>query len=441
MSVEKSDRVPDPAVESGPPARPRGKNLRWAVIGAITVLTITNYLDRGNLSVAAPLIRDDLGFSNTEMGLILSAFIWPYAIMNLPAGWAVDRWGPRLIMTLAAGLWSIAGALTGAARGVGVFLGLRVVLGVAEAPLFPAALKATSEWFPEHEKARATSIYIAATQVGLAIAPPITTALMLAFGWELMFVLVGLLGFVGVVGWVVVYRRPEDHPRLSPEEREYIGVDRREPVAVAHRSVGRDWARLFRYPTVWAMMLGAFCLQYVFWFYITWLPSYLESAQNFSITAAGLISALPYIAGGVAVIIGGRFSDRLVKRGMLAMHARRRTIAGGALLTGLALVATAFSDGPVLAVVLLTLGMFTYSLTTASYWALAADVVTTDRMVGSMGSIQNFAGFLGGAFAPIATGVIVDRAGGFVPALIVAAVLLVVTTVMYGGFVNRRLPV
>jgi sugar phosphate permease len=440
VSVEKSDRVPDPAVEAGPPARPRGKNLRWAVIGAITVLTITNYLDRGNLSVAAPLIRDDLGFSNTEMGLILSAFIWPYAIMNLPAGWAVDRWGPRLIMTLAAGLWSIAGALTGAARGVGVFLGLRVVLGVAEAPLFPAALKATSQWFPEHEKARATSIYIAATQVGLAIAPPITTALMLVFGWELMFVLVGLLGFVGVIGWVVVYRRPENHPRLSREERDYIGVDRREPVATKSSSVGRDWARLFRYPTVWAMMLGAFCLQYVFWFYITWLPSYLESAQNFSITAAGLISALPYIAGGVAVIIGGRFSDRLVKRGMLAMHARRRTIAGGALLTGLALVATAFSDGPVLAVALLTLGMFTYSLTTASYWALAADVVTTDRMVGSIGSIQNFAGFLGGAFAPIATGVIVDRAGGFVPALIVAAALLVVTTVMYGGFVNRRLP-
>ncbi|MFD0647826.1 MFS transporter [Streptomyces malaysiensis] len=315
--------------------------------------------------------------------------------------------------------------------------------------MFPGALKATSEWFPEHEKARATSIYIAATQVGLAIAPPITTALMIAFGWQLMFVIVGLLGFVGVIGWMAVYRRPEDHPRLSAEERIYIEkdsnehADRQEQRAgqpTVSGSAGGDWARLFRYPTIWAMMLGAFCLQYVFWFYITWLPGYLESAQHFSITTAGLVSALPYVAGGIAVIIGGRFSDMLVKRGMLAMHARRRTIAGGALLTGLALLGTAFSNGPVAAVTMLTLGMFAYSLTTASYWALAADVVSTDRLVGSVGSIQNFAGFLGGAFAPIATGMIVDRFGGFVPALIIAAALLVVTSVMYGGFVNRRLP-
>ncbi|MEW2548205.1 MFS transporter [Streptomyces sp. NPDC047002] len=442
MSVDDRDHGPDLVTVDAPPARPKGKNLRWAMIVVITILTITSYLDRGNLSVAAPLISKDLGFSDTRMGLILSAFVWPYAIMNLPVGWGIDRWGPRIIVAVAAGLWSIAGAATGLARSVGVFLGLRVVLGVSEAPLFPGALKATSEWFPEHEKARATSVYIAATQVGLAIAPPIATALMLALGWGLMFLIVGLFGVIGVIGWVAVYRAPEKHPRLSPEEREYIGVDRRQAEVRAKRneSVGRDWLRVFRYPTVWGMMLGAFCLQYVFWFYITWLPSYLESAQHFSVTSAGLVSALPYIAGGVAALLGGRISDALVKRGVLAMHARRYTIVGGALLTGLALVATAFSDGPVTAVTLLCVGMFTYSLTTASYWALAADVVTTDRLVGSVGSIQNFAGFLGGAFAPVATGVIVDRFGGFTPALIVAAALLLVTCVMYGGLVKRRLP-
>ncbi len=189
------------------------------------------------------------------------------------------------------------------------------------------------------------------------------------------------------------------------------------------------------------MIIGGFCLQYVFWFYITWLPSYLESAQHFSLKAAGLLSVLPYIAGGIAVIIGGRFSDALVKRGMRAMDARRRTIAGGSLLTAIALAATAMSSGPAMAVTLLTVGMFTYSLTTASYWALATDVVQTSTMVGSVGSIQNFGGFLGGAFAPIATGIIVDRLGGFVPALIISAALLLVTVVMYGVLVRRRLPV
>ncbi|RJQ87646.1 MFS transporter [Amycolatopsis panacis] len=425
------------------PARPRGRNVRWAVISALTVLTITSYLDRGNLSVAAPVIREDLGFSATQMGLVLSAFVWPYAIMNLPAGWAIDRFGPKVIMTVAAVLWSIAGAATGLARSVASFLGLRVVLGMAEAPLFPGALKATDQWFPDHEKARATSVYIAATQVGLAIAPPITTALLIAVDWELMFVLVGALGLIGVLCWWLAYEKPSRHRRVTREELDYIEQNQSNAPAVAEGApgVGRQWVRLFRYPTIWAMIIGGFCLQYVFWFYITWLPSYLESAQHFSISAAGLLSALPYLAGGVAVVLGGRFSDMLVRRGMRPMDARRRTIAGGSLLTAIALGATALSTSAAMAVTLLTAGMFTYSLTTASYWALASDVAETSRMVGSIGSIQNFGGFLGGAFAPIATGMIVDRLGGFVPALVVAALLLLVSVVSYGFLVRRRLPV
>ncbi|WP_344864646.1 MFS transporter [Amycolatopsis ultiminotia] len=430
------------AQRAATPARPRGRNVRWAVISALTVLTITSYLDRGNLSVAAPVIREDLGFSATQMGLVLSAFVWPYAIMNLPAGWAIDRFGPKVIMTVAALLWSVAGAATGLARNVAAFLGLRVVLGIAEAPLFPGALKATDQWFPDHEKARATSVYIAATQVGLAIAPPITTALLIAVDWELMFVLVGALGLVGVLCWWLAYEKPGRHRRVSREELAYIEENQRSAaVAGSSAGVGRQWARLFRYPTIWAMIIGGFCLQYVFWFYITWLPSYLESAQHFSISAAGLLSAVPYLAGGIAVVLGGRFSDALVRRGMRPMDARRRTIAGGSLLTAFALGATALSANAAMAVTLLTVGMFTYSLTTASYWALASDVAETSTMVGSIGSIQNFGGFLGGAFAPIATGMIVDRLGGFVPALVVAAVLLLVSVVSYGFLVRRKLPV
>ena len=153
------------------PARPKGKNLRWTIVGIITGLVIVNYLDRANISVAVPFIERDLGLSNTTMGVILSAFVWPYAVMNLPAGLAIDRFGSKILVAIAATAWSIVGALTGLARSVGALIGLRILLGVAEAPLFPAALKATSNWFPTHERARATSIYLAATQLGLVIAP------------------------------------------------------------------------------------------------------------------------------------------------------------------------------------------------------------------------------------------------------------------------------
>lgn len=425
--------------------RPRGRNFRWAIIGVITLLAITNYLDRGNLSVAAPLIRKDLGISATQMGIVLSAFVWPYAIMNLPAGWAIDRFGARTIMALAAGAWSIVAILTGAARSVGAFIGLRVALGVAEAPMFPAALKATNAWFPDREKGAATSVYISGTQVGLAIAPPIATTLMLALGWPAMFVIMGLLGFVALAGWLVLYREPADSRWASADELAYIRAGQlahdEGAAAAGRKATGREWASLFRYPTTWVMMAGAFGLQYVFWFYITWLPTYLESAQHFTISRAGLLAALPFIAGAVAVLLGGRISDRLIARGTEPIRARKYTIATGALLTAAALFATAFSHGAAIAVALLVVGEFTYSLTPGPYWALAADVVSTPRLVASIASIQNFGGFLGGACAPIVTGMLVDHFGGFGMALATAAVLVLISAVLYGVVLRRRLPV
>ena len=428
-------------------ARPKKHNLRWAIIGIITLLTITNYLDRGNLSVAAPVIMQSLHISNSMMGVILSAFVWPYAIMNLPTGWAVDRFGVKLLLSLAAGLWSIVALLTGFARSVEMFIGLRVALGVSESPLFPGALKATDKWFPEREKAAATSVYIAATQVGLALAPPISTVLLTLFGWPMMFIIMGLFGFVALIGWIVLYREPDQHPWLHKDEYHYItagqphvsaqeaGHEQETKLSVA------EWRGLFKYPSTWFMVIGGFCLQYVFWFYISWLPTYLQQAQGFTLNRAGILSALPYIAGGVAVLIGGRFSDRLVIAGVEPFKARRYSVAGAAVLTALAMFATAGASGPAMAVTLLTVGMFTYSLSSGNYWTLAAEVVTTKRFVGSIGSIQNFGGFLGGACAPIVTGVVVDHFGGFVPALIVAGVLALVSAFMYGVALRTRLPV
>lgn len=424
--------------------RPRRKNVRWVIVGVITLLTITNYLDRGNLSVAAPLIRKDLGINATEMGVILSAFVWPYSLMNLPSGWAIDRFGAKVMMAFAAGAWSIVAIATGLARSAGVFIGLRAALGISEAPMFPASLKATDTWFPDREKALATGVYISATQVGLAISPPIATALMLAFGWPAMFIIMGLLGFIGLVGWLVLYRSPERSRLLSREELGYIRggqAARSGDEAGRDKLTGREWASLFRYSTTWVMVIGGFCLQYVFWFYITWLPTYLESAQHFTIKSAGMLAALPYIAGAVAVLIGGRVSDWLIVRGMEPMRSRKYTVATGALLTAIALFATVLSHGQVIAVVLLTVGMFTYSLSSGVYWTLATNVVRTPKLVASMGSIQNFGGFLGGACAPVVTGFIISSLGGFPTALTVAAILVLISAGMYGVVLRRRLPI
>lgn len=426
-------------------ARPRGKNRRWVVVAVLTLLAITNYLDRGNLSVAAPLIQKDLNIDPAMMGVILSAFVWPYAIMNLPSGWACDRFGARVMMILAAGFWSLVSIATGFVRSAVGLVVLRVLLGVGESPMFPAAIKATNSWFPKREKAMATSVFVAGTQVGLAVAPPLATALMLAFGWPAMFVGIGLIGLVGFVGWVALYSEPDQTEKLSKEEFEYIRSDsgsQGEDIGASTEQITwRRWVTLFGHLPTWAMIVGDFALQYLFWFYITWLPSYLEKAQNFTISESGIVAALPYIAGTVGVLVGGRISDLMIRRGLAPLDGRRYTIAFGALITGVALLVTAFSQNPTEAVVLLTVGMFTYSLCSAPIWAIATDVVRSSTYVASIGSIQNFGGFLGGALAPVLTGLLVASSGGFTIALVVTGLLALASAATYALILRKQIPV
>lgn len=423
--------------------RPRGRNLRWCIVAIITLLTLTNYLDRGNLSVAAPLIMKDLNISATMMGVILSAFVWPYAIMSLPTGWAIDRFGARVLMAFAAGLWTIVAVATGFARDFQTFIYLRIGLGISESPLFPAAIKATDAWFPDHEKALASSIYLSASQFGLAVAPPVATLLMVAYGWPMMFMIMGAFGCVALLGWLIIYREPDQHKWLHPEELAYIKAGQTARLK-AQQSAGvsdkAGWFALFAYPTTWIMMIGGFSLQYVLWFYISWLPTYLQKAQGFAINRAGFIAAIPYIAGGIAVVIGGKLSDTLVRRGSSPLKSRRIMLAASAILTGLSMFATAFCTSPTMAVCMLTVGMFAYSLSSANYWTLAAEAVTTKRMVASLAGIQNFGGFLGGGCAPILTGIAVDYMGGFVAALILAGSLAMFSAFMYGVVLRKKIP-
>jgi len=425
--------------------RPERHNFRWLIVGILSLLAATNYLDRGNLSVAAPLIMHDLHIGNTLMGIILSSFVWPYAIMNLPTGWAIDRFGARLILAAGAGSWSVVAALTGFARTASMFIGLRMSLGICEAPLFPAALKATNSWFPDREKAVATGVYIAATQVGLALAPPIATVLIYLVGWPMMFMVMGALGLLATLGWLLIYREPAQQRWLHPDELLYIRSGQAAIASDVERETAslalREWTALFRYTTVWGLMSAAFCLQYVFWFYITWLPTYLQNVQKFDLHRVGIFAAFPYLAGGVAVVLGGRASDWLILHGMDALVARRRVIALSALLTAATMLATAFCKGHAQATTLLTMGMFTYSLASASFWALATAIVETPRCVASIGSIQNFGGFLGGACAPIWTGIAVDHFGGFKTALLIAGAMSLLASVLYGGVLQKRIPV
>jgi MFS family permease len=414
--------------------RARKVRIRWGFVALLVLGGVVNYLDRGTLSIGNTTIARDLGFSNVEMGLLLSAFAWPYAIANLPAGYLVDRFGPKAIYAWAATLWSLVSMLTAFVRTFPLFYAMRTLLGVAESPFFTAGLKVATRWFAKDERSMPVSVINTGSQIANAIAPPLLTFLLLTFTWPGMFIVVGALGIVAVALWLWLYHDP------TPEEEgviKGIDVDVAAELEEAEREGNVGWFELFKLPNTWFMMLGAFGIFYTVWVYLTWLPSYLETSRGFSLAQVGGIAALPFLCGIVGVLAGGYLSTKLVHSGMPTLRARKIPIVGGALLAAAAVLPVAYVENTVLSIILLCVGYFAAQVPIGVIWTLASDVADR-RQVASLGAIQNFGGFLGAALAPAVTGFILQGTGNdFRIVFLVGGLLLVVGAVAYGIFVRE----
>lgn len=241
--MQSNSATPAPAVPAT--ARRARSRLRWTIITLSGLGLAIAYLDRSALSVASTYMQDDLGFDQTTKGILLSSFFWTYAIFQLPSGWLLDRFGPRLIYPIAVVWWSLWTAATALAHGVGTLLLTRLGLGIGEAPVQPANIKVVATWFPRRERALASSLFDTGQQVGVALSVPVVTALIAAFGWRAAFVVIGLAGMVWVIGWWMIYRSPREHPRISQAELDYIeGGD----AAVPETGPRVRWVELLRYP-------------------------------------------------------------------------------------------------------------------------------------------------------------------------------------------------
>jgi D-galactonate transporter len=382
--------------------------------------TAINYVDRANLGVALPYVQKDLGLDPAKMGLILGAFFWTYATFQLPSGWFVDRVGPRIAYAAAVIWWSIFTAAGAAARGFASLFAFRLLLGAGEAPAYPCNAKVVSEWFPKSERAFATSIFDSGARVGTALSLPIVTTLVATLGWRAAFAVTGLLGIVWSVAWLRLYRHPREHQRVSVAELAYIEADL-EPAQAQAQADARQlrWRDLFRYRTVWGMMLGFFCLNFVIYFFITWFPTYLIKARGFTLLKLGFLGTIPALAAIPSGYLGGWVSDTLVRRGYRLTWARKIPIVIGMLTSSsIALAVVVPSAGWALALLSLSYASLTFAA--ASVWSLPADVAPTRRHVASLGGIQNFASNLAGICISSFVGVMLGRTGGFVIPLLVA---------------------
>ena len=390
---------------------------QWIMVGLLIAAGVVNYVDRSTLAIANHTIATEMHLSPTEMGALLSAFAWSYAVCQLPIGAITDRVGPHIMLTLGMTVWSLAQIVSGTVQTFTQFIVARVGLGIGESPMFTAGARASVNWFSLKERGFPLGLFNAASSLGPAVAPPLLTALMLAFGWRTMFVLMGVAGLVVALAWGLYYRDPE---QIGTPQADLDIIREGEGSGAVQASAG-TWARLFTIGTTWALIGGLFGIVYITWLNVAWLPDYLESERHVSVSATGLLAAIPQFAGFIGGVLGGYVSDRMAEAGMDPIDSRRYLTVGGLVLCALFTAAAPFAPTTPLVVGLLSASMFFGYGAGSCSWALGASL-TPPRLVATLESIQNIGGSIGGALAPLVTGLIVQRTHSFTPAFLVATV-------------------
>jgi sugar phosphate permease len=392
--------------------KPAG-NLRWNAVIWMVVGGIINYFDRANLSIAAPEMMRELHLTNTDIGLLGTVFGWTYAFCQLPSGWLVDRFGAKKVYSIGIIWWSVATAMTGLCTKVSQLMVARSLLAIGEAPCWPSAAKITANWFPKKERGFATGFWDSSSKWGPTIAPPILVGFMLNFGWQSLFYITGAMGIIYAFFFVIFYKSPEDSKTLSKEELAYIKADN-EGTEQNLAEANIKWSSLFKYKSVWGMILGFFCTLWIWNIFLNFLPLYLVKTQGVSIQKLGIYASIPWLGGALGAITGGYINKLLVDKGMITspLVAKKMVIVVCSILAAISVIAIPYVHGLPMTITVLTLSLCFVSAVSSSAWALPGDVAPP-ALVASVGAIQNFGGYFGGAWAPTVAGMIVDATGSY----------------------------
>jgi ACS family D-galactonate transporter-like MFS transporter len=383
------------------------------------------YVDRVNVSVAAPLARRDLGLSPIQLGFVFSAFAYPYAAMQVLGGWLSDRFGPRRVLAALSVIWATGTILTGASVGLHTLIAVRVLVGIGEGGAFPAATRALACWMPARERGLSQGVTHSAARLGGAVAPPVVLAIAVAYGWRQSFVILGLASLVWTVLWLFSFRdRPELHRRVTASELAEIREGNEPSLALGQGlgRVGTPWRRIAR--AMGLVTLVDFCYGWSLWVFLTWLPSYLADARGFPLKEMALMAALPLLGGVIGDTLGGVVSDAIYKwTGRLALARRSLLLVG--LLGALAfMVPAVMTTSAVAAVWVLSVAFFFLELTNAVLWTLPLDIA--GDFAGTAGGIMNTGFGIAGMISPVVFGWLVERTGGYRASFVVALGLLVV---------------
>ncbi len=417
------------------------KHLRWYIAGLLMLATTINYLDRQTLSVAySVVIKDQLHINQSDYGKITSAFLLAYGVMHPVAGRIIDWIGIRLGFTLAVIWWSLANILHVFAIGPRSFSAARFVLGIGEAGNFPAAIKTVSEWFPARERAMATGILNVGAGAGAILAPPLVGAIIYftekyypGHGWQAAFTFTGSIGLLWVILWLWLYHPPEKHPRLYPEELLLIrsGQEIVAPPAPADKGA---WATALSNPSILALMAARFISDPVWFFYLFWLPDYLQTSRGFNLKDIALFAWVPYLAADFGSLVGGALSSWFNRRGYSVLTSRKLAMCISAAAMPVAIPAVR-ADQWWLALIFISIATTAHQSWAASLLTLPADVCPK-RAVASAYGFTGGMGILGAAIMQFKVGAFI-QAVGYTPVFTMVGFMHPIAALIVVLFVRR----
>ena len=414
--------------------------IRFRILALIFVSVVINYMDRTNISVAATAITDDLQLTPVQLGILFSAFGWTYAALQIPGGILVDRFAPRVLYAFCLIAWSLMTLLQGLVRGFGGLLGLRLAIGVFEAPSYPINNRVVTAWFPDNERATAIAVYTSGQFLGLAFVTPLLVAIQYYVGWR------GLLAATGVVGilwgfiWYRFYRNPTDHPRVNEPELKHIesgggliNMHSSTATATKPKFEWRNLKKVFSYRKLWGIYIGQFAVNTTLWFFLTWFPTYLVKYRGMDFLKSGFLASAPFLAAFAGLITSGLLSDYLMKKGVSINFARKAPVIFGLLLSA-SIIGANYVDSPAWIIFFMALAFFGNGFATIT-WVFVS-TLAPKSLIGLTGGVFNFIGNLASIVIPIVIGYLA-RGGNFQPALVFIGSVTVIGACSYIFIVGK----
>lgn len=404
------------------------KTYRIKLIMVLFVCMVIMGLDRSSVSVAAPIMMEELGIAPSQMGLLLSAFFWTYTLCNIPAGRLADRFGAKKVLAGAAAIWSIASALTGCMSNLLGLMAARMGVGVGEAGVFPTMAKIAAEQFPGSERATATGCYLAGARLGYALTPVVIGFLIAQFNWRLAFIITGVGSLLFCMFWFFWYDEQKGRVFAKSVDAE---------IELEKQIV--PWLKLLTNRNILGLFVAKFGANYLYFMFLTWIPSYLVMERGFSILEMGFYASLPFIVAFITQPLTGFISDFIIRRGFSKTLARKGVLVIAQALSA-TIIAVAFVDDPMIAILILTVNIAAASTIGGMMQTMASEIAPFG-MAATVTGAMNTVGAIAGVLAPTLTGIIVEMTGSFQMALLVAGGLIVLAAVIILFVIQKIEPI